>query len=91
MDYPKAHKIAKREKEEAMERSVNTDDIKKHHDSCQAVNAWDELLGQLHKHNGTKKKRFDKTKKTALRIVHMISDKKYRSEMTDKISALTLH
>lgn len=89
MTHKALHQICSTEKQKAIHRSECAD-VGTHFDSLQAVNAFDELVGQLHKPGKVKQKQFRKAKETALKMVNMISDPQYRSEMTHKIHNLTL-
>lgn len=78
------HQLCRQEKVEAMARYDQT----QNHDEALAINAWDELLGQLYKHRNIDPDQFTKTKDTALRIVALMGDEVYRETVTEKICNL---
>lgn len=60
------------------------------YNASQAVNAWDELMGQLHKPKPVSPQRFEKTKETALFMVGLMTNSGYKDETKQKILALEL-
>lgn len=89
MNLLNTHETCAQEKQKAMARMDSKTGPGKH-DAATAVNAWDELLGQLRKPNDVSKKQFSKAKTTALRIAKMISSPPYRQSVQKKIQKLTL-
>ena len=79
----------KAEKEQAM-KLATCNHSKTRYNASQAVNAWDELMGQLHKNKPVSPARFEKTKETALRIISLMANSPMKSETRQKIMALEL-
>ena len=70
--------------------SQSATDQKTHYNANQAINAWDELAGQLYKHKQLTQKQFQKTKETALRIAGLMASGEYKTQTIDKIKQLEL-
>jgi AICAR transformylase/IMP cyclohydrolase PurH len=79
----------KNEKERAMQRA-ETVTGKDRYNVMQAVNAWDEIIGQLRKAKPIDSKRFQKCVATALRIVDLMASDFYKYETQRKINSLEL-
>jgi len=60
------------------------------YNAAQAVNAWDEIAGQLNKPTPVTQKRFEKAKETALRITNMMTKGGLHSETYHEILNLEL-
>lgn len=77
------------EKRKAMALSEHTSGFM-YYNALQAINAWDELVGQLYKPSAVKPKQFEKTKLSALRIVALMKASVYKAETRAKIELLRL-
>lgn len=83
------HQYCKEEKRKAMTLWDNLPEPLRH--NCeQAINAWDELVGQLYKPKPINAKQFEKTKQTALQIVGYMKPGAYKDHTKKKIEGLQL-
>lgn len=88
--YHNQYLYCKEEKERAMALSQSAADQKTKYNTHQAINAWDELLGQLYKPKPISQKQFEKAKQTALSIAGLMAAGEYKTETLNKIKALEL-
>lgn len=82
------HQICKEEKKKAQELSQSAESSKDRYNACQAINAWDEVLGQLYKPKKTTYKRLEKAISVALRVVSLMVEGEYKKETIEKINSL---
>ena len=70
--------------------SQSTTDQKTKYNSHQAINAWDELLGQLYKPKPITRKQFEKVKETAISVARLMANCQYKNQTIHNIKALNL-
>ena len=88
--HQKIHAYCKEEKQKAMNAWATCTISKDRYNYCQAINAWDELEGQLYKHRPVTGDEFEKTKTTALFIISLMVVGDYKYQTIEKIKSLQL-
>lgn len=87
--YSKIHQYCKDQKQKAMIRYDRSEGRDKYNANI-AINAWDELLGQLYKPNPITPKKFEEVKEMGLRLVGLMADSPYKDHTTKRIQSLKL-
>lgn len=88
--HQKLFEYCKKEKEVAMQLAADSNHAKTCYNAAQAVNAWDELMGQLYKNKTVTPAQFEKAKDLAIRIAKLMAKSGYKTETIHKILALEL-